>query len=153
MVLLGAAHNSIWHFFSGIKPASDFLVDIATIEGVLITIALPLSFEMVARIADRYNADVVVRSYSKELVNRCLMGYLMINVAIVIFLSMVDGKIAQMSKSAWQWKIVSWIIFAAFVSGLGLFFYFIRVLNRYVTNPEYLTEKLANEAEAVLSDE
>ena len=149
-VLIGVAlaFHPIWNFFKTLSPSKGALVNIATIEGVLITIALPLSFEIVSRISERYGSESVINSFLHEWINKLLLVYLIFNISVVVFMSEASSKIMQASEVAWQ--IISWVVFILFIVGLGLFAYFTRVLNRYVADPSYVTEKLAVEAEEAL---
>lgn len=139
----------IKEFMFNVTPSVDALVDIATIEGVLITIALPLSFEIISRISDRYGSEAVIKAFLSEWVNRVLLIYLIINVIVVVFISEIASSLEHSSLMAW--KIIAWSIFITFALGLLFFIIFTRRLNDYITKPTYVTDKLADKADEILS--
>src|SRR4030042_5679685 len=92
-------------------PEPDFLSNIAAFEAAIIALAVPLSFQMVSRISERYESDVITRQFLSEWAINLFPMFLIINILLAITLRVaVDGEPVSL-----QWKILAWIIFGLFV--------------------------------------
>ena len=109
-----------------------FLSDIATFEGALVAISLPLSLNVVTKALDRYNDQEISQLFVKENIYRGQKFSLLLNIIIAIFLRFYNI----------QNLIILWLTFIFLIFNTILFFFFIVKVEQYVTNTDkYLLEK------------
>jgi len=65
-VFLFSIINIVLFFFSNLVPKSDFLSDIATFEGILIGVTIPISLQVVSWTFDRYKDKEIAQFFIKE---------------------------------------------------------------------------------------
>jgi len=65
---------------------SNFLSDIAAFEAVIVAIAIPLSFNIVSVISEKYKSEVISKRYTQEWSVKLLPIFLIFNIAIAITL-------------------------------------------------------------------
>lgn len=127
-------------------PEPHFLSDIATFEAVIIGLAVPLSLEMVSRISERYQSEVISKQFLKEREVKLLPILLMLNIFLAIGLRFfVTGE-----QSSIIWKILAWITLVSFLVIGIIFVKFIKKLENYITNPEFILDGLYDKAEKSL---
>lgn len=119
--------NSSWlNWLGGISPNPTFLSDAAAFEAVIIAFLVPLSIEIISKISERYNSDVITRSFENNWENKILPPFLLINIAFAIALRFfVQDDIQSVA-----WKVFAWIILLVF---LYIAFAVWRVVNRIKT--------------------
>lgn len=142
---LSNSGNSISSILS-ITPTPDFLSDIAAFEAVVIALAVPLSFEIVSRISERYQSEVITKQFIQEWEIKWLPGFLIIN----IFLAIGLRFFVQGEPSSGAWKILAWITFVSFLVIAMILFKFITKLKSYMTDTEFILKRLYDEAEKLL---
>lgn len=139
--------NSTITFFSNFSPTPDFLSDIAAFEAVVIALAIPLSFEIVSRISERYQSEVISRKFIQNWSIKLLPIFLIFNMIFSISLRFFINS----NTTSIIWKLLAWITFAGFLIIAVIFLFgFIPKLKRYMTDSDYVLEELFNEAEKSL---
>lgn len=132
----------IWTFFCHFTPSPDFLSDIAAFEAVVITLTIPLSFEVISRLSERYQSEVITKNFSREWENRLLPIFLVVNIILTITLRFFVNK--NPTSDIWKW--FAWITFISFLFIATILFMFFRKLKQFMTDTEFIIEKLFNEA-------
>ncbi len=135
-----------FYFFGlDITPNPTFLSDVAAFEAAIIAFLVPLSIEIISKISERYNSDVITRSFNKYW--KILSPFLLINIVVAIGLRFFMKD----NTDSLSWKIFAWIIFIIFIC---IAFAIWRVINRirnfmsdtkYVINPLYEAVKFSIE--------
>lgn len=144
-IYLDNLDNSIAQILS-FTPTPNFLSDVAAFESVVIAIAVPLSFEIVSRISERYQSEVISKQFLQEWEIKWLPRFLMVNIVLAIALRFF----VQNNPSSVEWRIFAWITFAVFLSIATIFLSFIEKLKRYMIDTELILEELYDEAEKFL---
>lgn len=134
-------------FFSDFTPSTAFLSDIAAFEAVVIAIAIPLSFEIISRISERYNSEVISRRFWQEWAVRSLPIILMFNIVAAVGLRFF----ASGAPDSVGWKVSAWVVFSVFLAAASiLVFKFIPRLKDYMKDPNFILDELFDEAEESL---
>lgn len=139
------------HMFKTINdftPSSRFLTDVATFEGVIIAIIIPLSFEMVSRISERYESEIIVRKFYSEKFISSFPVILIINIIMVISLIFLDDPL---HKSI-LWKIIFWVTFILFLVVVLILMKFLNLLRRYITDTKFILNRLFDDAEKLFKE-
>lgn len=129
---------------SSFTPAPQFLSDVATFEAVVIALAIPLSFEIVSRISERYQSEVITKKFIQNWEIRWLPIFLIANIILAIALRFFAND-----NPMWVvWKILAWVTFIGFLFIAVIFlFRFLPKLKRYMTDPEFILNEFFDEAE------
>jgi hypothetical protein len=106
-----------------ITPNPTFLSDVAAFEAVIIAFLVPLSIEIISKISERYNSDVITRSFEDNWENKILPPFLLINIVAAIVLRFL----VRDNIDAAAWKILAWIVLLVFIY---IAFAIWRVINR-----------------------
>ncbi|WPX08075.1 hypothetical protein [Anaerocellum danielii] len=124
-----------------IVPDTSFLSDIATFEGVLIGITIPLSLQIVSWTADKYKDQELATFFTKELIYKIQLFFLLPHIAFVIVLRFLYVKNI----------FALLIIFIWFIANIAVFFFFLQLVKRYVCETdEVFIEKLKKQVEKIL---
>jgi hypothetical protein len=119
--------NFSWlNWFGDVTPNPTFLSDVAAFEAVIIAFLVPLSIEIISKISERYNSDVITRSFENNWENKILPPFLLVNITIAVVLRFF----LQDDISSIAWKIFAWVILLFF---LYIAFAVWRVINRIKT--------------------
>ena len=104
--------NFSWlNWFGDVTPNPIFLSDVAAFQAVIIAFLVPLSIEIISKISERYNSDVIIHSFENNWWNKILPPFILVNIAIAIVLRfLVSDDIDTMA-----WKIIAWIILLIFL--------------------------------------
>lgn len=132
-------------FFGNFNPSTNFLSDIAAFEAVVIGIAIPLSFNMVSRISERYQSEVIAKQFFREIEVKILPYLLMVNICIVISLRFLFPNEAKLIYQ----KVLIWISVGAFLVVAVILLKFVNKLRRYIIDIEFVLGKLKNDAEKI----
>jgi len=128
-------------------PSSAFLSDVAAFEAVVIAVAMPLSFEIVSRISERYQSEVISRKFMQHWIIRFLPIFLIINIILAVALRFF----VKSNATSLTWKILAWTAFGGFVTIAVIFIFgFIPRLRRYMTDSDAVLEELFDEADKSL---
>ncbi|MBI4743313.1 MAG: hypothetical protein HY776_00510 [Actinobacteria bacterium] len=101
--------NLTW--FSKITPNPTFLSDVAAFEAIIIAFLVPLSIEIISKISERYNSDVITRVFESGLWNKTLPPFLLINIVAAILLRFL----VKDNADSLIWKITAWIVMLMFL--------------------------------------
>lgn len=94
-----------------ISPNPTFLSDVAAFEAVIIAFLVPLSIEIISKISERYNSEVIIRTFENRWENKILPPFLLINIIAAIALRfLVEDNVDSLS-----WKIAAWVILLVFI--------------------------------------
>jgi len=110
-------------WFGQITPNPTFLSDVAAFEAAIIAFLVPLSIEIISKISERYNSDVITRSFDNTWENKILPPFLLINIVAAVLLRFF----VQDDINSVVWKILAWIILLVF---MYIAFAIWRVINR-----------------------
>jgi len=124
-------------------PPRDFLSDVAAFEAVVIGLAIPLSFEIVSRISERYKSEVITKRFLQEWTSRWLQVLLLANIVLTVCLKFF----VRDDSTGDAWKIFAWITFAGFLFTTVVFLMFLRRLKLYASDTEFVLNELFNDAE------
>ncbi|MBP6913435.1 MAG: hypothetical protein KBC00_02390 [Candidatus Levybacteria bacterium] len=117
-----------------------FLSDVLTFQTAILALLIPLSFDVISRISDRYNSEIIIKRFQKEPVFLFLIGILVSNILYMLFLRFFDNS----------FQILSGISLLLAVSSLVLLCFFLLLVSRY-TSISYIKKKLLNNATNTIS--
>jgi len=142
--LLKVSFNFSWlNWLGEVTPNPTFLSDVAAFEAVIIAFLVPLSIEIISKISERYNSDVITRSFDNTWENKILPPFLLINIVVAISLRFfVQDDIDSM-----VWKILAWVVLFIFI---GIAFAIWRVINRiktFMSDTGYVLNQLYEDVE------
>lgn len=127
------------------SPNVNFLSLVVAFEAAIIAIAIPLSFNIVSRISERYQSEVLVKKFFKEWEIKCLPLFLIINILTVIILRFfVSDK-----PDSCEWNIAAWIILVFFIVCIFVLWRFFNKMKRYTTDTGYLLGRLFDDTEKI----
>ncbi len=125
------------------NPSMTAFSDIIAFEAVVIAIAIPLSFDIVSRISERYQSEVIANHFSQYWEIKILPWVLISNIVFSISVKFVlKDTMSQNISSA-----INWIVFLWFLGGIFVLWRFVNRLKQYVINPHFVLEELLDEAE------
>jgi len=127
-------------------PRPNFLSDVAAFEAIVISIAIPLSFEIIARISERYQSDVLTKRFGQEWVVRWLPLFLIGNIVVAITLRFFVKDVPVISL----WKPLAWLTLIGFLFVSCALLKFFILLKKYMTEIEFILNRLFDEAEKSL---
>jgi len=136
----------IWFKFLLFIPSSDFLSDIATIEAVMMGIAIPLSFDIISRISERFQSEVITKNFIKELEVKLLPLFLVINIILAITLRFFTKDII----CSFFVKILFFILLLFFIIIFCIFIGFFNKVRKYAIDTEYILNKLYGHAKKII---
>lgn len=129
-------------------PAIDFLTDAVAVEATLLGLTIPLSFEIISRISERYESDVVTRQFVSEPVVRWMPHCLIANIGLAIVMKFMKSPGQQ---GGFEWRLVSWLGLLGFAFTTWMLFRFMSILKKYIVNRQFVVDSLLNEARKALS--
>lgn len=127
-------------------PSRDFLSDVAAFEAVVIGLAIPLSFEIVSRISERYKSEVITKRFIQEWSIQWLQGLLIFNIVLAVAMKFFVHD----NPTADTWKVFAWIAFGGFLFTIVVLLLFLSRLKRYATDIKFVLNELFDEAEELL---
>lgn len=133
-------------WLSNVTPNPTFLSDVAAFEAAIIAFLVPLSIEIISKISERYNSDVIIRTFERHWANRILAPFLLLNIvaAVILRFLVVD------SADSTIWKIIGWMMLVIFV---GVAYAIWRVINRikvFISNTKSVINELYRNVEESL---
>jgi|GEM_PF-6119917 len=148
-LVLGALAGGLSRLpFAALSPSPEFLTYTLAFETTIIAIAIPLSLDIVSRISELYESEIISRKFSQERAIKWLPAMLMANIVLIVTLRFF-GTSGALSHA---WTAFTWVVFAFFlVIAAGLFRFYI-LLKRYTTDTTYILNKLFREAEIAATE-
>lgn len=140
---------SLFKQFTKFNPDINFLSDVIAFEAAVVAIAIPLSLEIISRISERYQSQVITKRFNQEWEVGALPLILIINImmAVILKFSIVGDPTSGI------WRFLAWLVFSAFLSTSIMLFFFSIKLQNYITNTEFLLSKLFEDAEKLFKFE
>jgi hypothetical protein len=87
--------SNIYIFLRAFNPDPTFLSNIAAIEAVIIAIAIPLSLEIVSKISERYQSEIISKKFFQSctvtLLPKLLVLNIIVAVSLIFFKSCMDN--------------------------------------------------------------
>ncbi len=140
--------DSVISFFGPVTPNPSFLSDVAAFEAAIIALLVPLSIEIVSKISERYNSDVITRAFEGSWGNKILPPFLLINVVAAVFLRFIVQE--QGLNDLLIWKISAWAVFLIFmVVAFAIWRVIIRI-KIFVGDPKAVIDQLYKDVEESL---
>lgn len=137
---LGRWFVSLFTKALNLAPNPDFLSDVAAFSGVLIALAIPLSFETIFRISDKYQSDLISDKFDKEFINNLLPVFLVVTILLAVILRFLVGD----SPNSVLWKILAWALLFFFIAIPFLLFWYIKNMRSYMNSGRITNEFLKN---------
>jgi hypothetical protein len=135
--------RNVYLFFESINPNPEFLSNIVATEVVIIGIAIPLSFEIISKISERYKSDVISRKFLNSSNLNRLRVLLVLNIIFAISLIFIAKK-----PPCELWKFFAWLVFLLFICIILFFtFSFIPRVMHYMRNTNFILKELFEDAE------
>jgi hypothetical protein len=137
---------NIWNWLLFFAPNIGFVSDIIAYQAAIIAIAIPLSFEIISRISERYQSGVITKEFNRQWQFRLLIFLVLVDACLgVLFNFFVTDQIVGL------WKLVAWLIFFLFISTNVILLSFFDTLRKYATQTGFLVQQLTNDLENVLN--
>ena len=133
------------NWFTSFNPNIDFLSDIATFGGVIISLAIPISINIVTRISERYKSEIISNKFLKHWDFYLLFVLVIVDIIFSVCLRfLINSKINDLT-----WIIFQWFMLFIFVLLISTFVkFFIRIF-KIVSNPYYILNLLYKDAEKI----
>lgn len=133
------------NWFLHFNPNINFLSDIATFGGVIISLAIPISLNMVTRISERFKSEII----SNKVIKHWDFYFLLILVIINIVFSICLRFFIVCEVDDLIWVLLQWFMLFIFILLISIFIkFFIRIL-LFISNPEYILNLLYKDAERI----
>jgi len=136
--------SNIYFFLKTFNPSPTFLSNIAAIDAVIIAIAIPLSLEIVSKISERYQSEIISKNFFQSYTVTLLPKLLVLNIIVAISLIFFIKE----NPSFMLWKSLAWITFILFLF-IVLFFTFVFIprVMRYMRDTKFILKELFNDTE------
>lgn len=132
--------SSLFNWLMQKNTNPDFLSDIATFEGVLIGVSIPVSLNVVISCTEKYKDPEIAKFYTSEWLYRIQYILFLSNIILAILFRFLDIK----------YNFILLPFFIWFVFNVYFFFIFIKLVERYVTETDKIfLEKLKKYAEDI----
>lgn len=118
---------------------NGFLSDVLAFQTALLALLIPLSFDVISRISDRYKSEIIIKRFQREPIFLSLTGTLIINITYMLFLRFFENNTQVFSE------------FSLFLALLSIIFLslFLLLVSNY-TNISYIKKKLLRSASNVI---
>jgi hypothetical protein len=126
------------NWFGQMAPNPEFLSDIAAFEAVIIAFLVPLSIEIISKLSERYNSDVITRSFENNFKNRTLPPLLLINIVVAIILRFFIKD--QTNPTALN--ILAWIVLLIFMYTAYAIWTVINRIKTFISDTQYVINQL-----------
>jgi hypothetical protein len=120
------------------SPSTGFLSDIIAFQGAVIAIAIPLSFEIIARISERYQSGILVEKFNQQWQIRWLLRLLVIDIIIAVCLKFFVSS----DKLSGIALFLGWVAFIVFIATLLILLSFFNILRAYTVDTSFLLNKI-----------
>lgn len=126
--------NRLWE----INPNPTFLSNIAAFEAAIIAFLIPLSIEIISKISERYNSEVIIRSFENYWANKILPPFLLINIITTVVLRFC----VRDDINCLAWRIIAWGILLCFIFIVASIGRVITRIKNYIVDTESVIDKL-----------
>jgi hypothetical protein len=127
-------------------PNIDFASDIIAYQAAVIAIAIPLSFEIVSRISERYKSGVITREFNRQWQFISLLFLVLIDACLGVFL-----KFFIKDQITGYWKLSAWLILILFLITNIILLAFFNNLRKYATQTDFLLKQLSEDLNSALN--
>lgn len=132
-----------------ISPNVSFLSDVAAFEAAVIAFLVPLSIEIVSKLSERYQSDVIIRAFEDSIENKYLPLILIINIIIAIVLRFF---INDDTDDCLLWKIIAWLILVGFVFIACAILKIIRRIKVFMSDTQAVIDQLYKGIESAFEE-
>jgi len=133
------------NWFIHFNPNIDFLSDIATFGGVIISLAIPISINMVTRISERYKSEIISNKFLKHWDFYFLFVLVIVDIIFSVCLRfLITCKINDLT-----WVILQWFMLFIFILLISIFVKFCIRIFKFISNPNYILDLLYKDAEKI----
>lgn len=122
------------------RDLSEFLTDVLTYQTAILVLLIPLSFDVVSRISDRYRSEVIIKRFQSEWAFQSLIGVLVFNVFYILVLRFL-------SVENFWWNSIAMLLTVVSMLLMGKFFL---LIFQYTSGTSFIKEKLINDAKQLL---
>lgn len=120
------------------SPNTQFLSDIIAFQGAVIAIAIPLSFEIIARISERYQSGILVEKFNQQWQISWLLRLLVIDIFIAVCLKFFVSS----DKLSGVGLFFGYVAFIVFIVTLFILLSFFNILRSYTVDTSFLLDKI-----------
>jgi hypothetical protein len=124
-------------------PSPEFLSDIAAVEGVILGLLVPVSFDIVARLSERYNSGSVTAPFQKQVPVRLLSVVLVVNIVLALLLRYFGTDILCVPI----WRASALLLLVMFILIAILVLRVINKIRLFLTKPDFLLDTFFKEGE------
>ena len=133
--------NEEENIFSGDKVKKKaFLSEFLALQTAILAFLIPLAFDVVTRISEKYKSEIVIKHFQREKIFLILIFVLFVNILYLLSLGFFEINVSVMSGISFFLTILS----------VFLLFGFLILLRSYSSSSKYIKEKLLNEAKKLI---
>ncbi len=137
----------IMEYFSEFTPDPLFLLVASGFLGVILAFLIPMSIEIISKVAAKYNSDVIVRSFQANIITKYFPYFLLINICVMIVMRFfVDNEFYNTDIA----KIIMWVLLGFSIIISALIGYIIFRLERIISDDNVPLTMLINNIEDYL---
>lgn len=104
-------------YFTEFAPDPLFLLAAAGFLGVILAFLIPMSIEIISKVAAKYNSDVIVRTFQSNIITKYFPYFVLVNICVMILMRFFASDEFYTTNTA---KIIMWglLIFSVIISAL-----------------------------------
>ena len=136
-------HISTW--FKSITPQIGFVSDVVAYQAAIIAIAIPLSFQIISQISERYQSGVITRELKNQWQFQTLICLVVANSISAVFLKAFVEKLDEV----WKYSL-AWFVFLTFIATFIVLLVFFYNFLQYATDTKFLVDRLFTDLDEVL---
>jgi len=138
-------------------PNPVFLSEFTTFSVAILVFLIPLSIEIVSKISERYQSNVITNLLKVSLWGTFLPIVLLANVVLaIIFRAFINDKIVEQEFNfTWEqtiWKIVSLAMLISFIYIVFKIYFVIKHIYSFMSDEENVINQLYQDAEKTLEE-
>ena len=130
-----------------INPDPAFLSDIIAFETVIVALLIPLSIEIISRISERYNSDVLIYVFQRQWRYKILPRLLLFNIVALIVLKFF---MKEDYTNTLVWKAIAWFMLLIFICIAFIVWRVIKYIIKFVSDTNYVLNRLYQDAKKSL---
>lgn len=138
--------EKLFAWLRNFNPDISFLSDIAAFEAAIIAFLVPLSIEIISKISERYNSDVITRVFEDQWENKILAPALLLNIVSAITLRFFIHN----SADSMIWKISAWVMMIVFIFVAYAIWKVISNIKSFMSDTSSIINKLYEDIEKSL---